>query len=335
MPWNPALWWQLRRLRLAIEVDCDRRVLARGIEPGVYGRLLLDIARRGGRAPMGAAALAEPRTFLERRILAMSSTIPRLRLPRAIALSVAAAVFALGACEATMPMNAGTAEPRPAEPETIAASPEQPLEVAAERAIGDPLIIIDGVIVEMKLDELTDPNTIDRIEVIKGEAAARLYGPRGANGVIQILTKQAAGEVERRVLVEERAATLMRAREVPVRVEVVPPEEERRKVVQGIVLTELERRNVVEATVRAEVERRMVLEKARENAGVVRLRERSPVRTLAPSPVILIDGVIMPEADMRRIPPESIERIEVVKGAAAAALGISGGRGLIMITTKK
>src|SRR5205085_1219268 len=29
-PWNPALWWQLRRLRLAVEMDCGARVLARG-----------------------------------------------------------------------------------------------------------------------------------------------------------------------------------------------------------------------------------------------------------------------------------------------------------------
>src|SRR2546429_2756686 len=28
-PWNPALWWQVRRLRLAGGVDCDARVLAR------------------------------------------------------------------------------------------------------------------------------------------------------------------------------------------------------------------------------------------------------------------------------------------------------------------
>ncbi len=27
MPWNPALHWQVRRLRLAIEVDCDARVV--------------------------------------------------------------------------------------------------------------------------------------------------------------------------------------------------------------------------------------------------------------------------------------------------------------------
>src|SRR4051812_49230497 len=30
MPWNPVLWWQLRRLRLAIETDCDARVLSLG-----------------------------------------------------------------------------------------------------------------------------------------------------------------------------------------------------------------------------------------------------------------------------------------------------------------
>ena len=29
-PWNPALWWQLRRLRFAIEIDCDARVTRRG-----------------------------------------------------------------------------------------------------------------------------------------------------------------------------------------------------------------------------------------------------------------------------------------------------------------
>ena len=30
MPWNLPLWWQLHRLRFAIEVDCDARMLARG-----------------------------------------------------------------------------------------------------------------------------------------------------------------------------------------------------------------------------------------------------------------------------------------------------------------
>jgi bla regulator protein blaR1 len=32
-PWNAALWWQLRRLRAAMELDCDARVLLRGASP--------------------------------------------------------------------------------------------------------------------------------------------------------------------------------------------------------------------------------------------------------------------------------------------------------------
>src|SRR2546428_771335 len=28
-PWNPVVWWQVRRLRLVVEMDCDARVLAR------------------------------------------------------------------------------------------------------------------------------------------------------------------------------------------------------------------------------------------------------------------------------------------------------------------
>ncbi|HET9682517.1 MAG TPA: M56 family metallopeptidase, partial [Gemmatimonadaceae bacterium] len=30
VPWHPAAWWMLSRLRLAIELDCDARVLRRG-----------------------------------------------------------------------------------------------------------------------------------------------------------------------------------------------------------------------------------------------------------------------------------------------------------------
>src|SRR2546428_4222727 len=40
-PWNPVLWWQVRRLRLAVEMGCDARVLAHdGGAPAYRGRLL-------------------------------------------------------------------------------------------------------------------------------------------------------------------------------------------------------------------------------------------------------------------------------------------------------
>ncbi|MDB4877790.1 MAG: TonB family protein [Gemmatimonadetes bacterium] len=75
MPWNLALWMQARRLRLAIEMDCDVRVLRAHPSPERYGLLMLTIAQRRSVAPtLFAPMLTEPTTQLERRILAMRTT---------------------------------------------------------------------------------------------------------------------------------------------------------------------------------------------------------------------------------------------------------------------
>lgn len=66
LPWNLPIWWMVHRLRLAIEIDCDRRVLARGADIRAYGALLLNVS--GHRSLGFAPALANPATFLERRI---------------------------------------------------------------------------------------------------------------------------------------------------------------------------------------------------------------------------------------------------------------------------
>ena len=74
MPWNPALWWQLRRLRLAIEIDCDHRVLRRSPEVRRYSTLLLEIGARSITSRMSAMAFARPKPFLERRIRIMTDS---------------------------------------------------------------------------------------------------------------------------------------------------------------------------------------------------------------------------------------------------------------------
>jgi TonB family protein len=78
VPWSPAAWWQLRRLRLAMEVDCDARVLARRADVRAYGELLLEVGRRGAGTRLPVAAMSEPGSFLERRIRMMTQrTHPR------------------------------------------------------------------------------------------------------------------------------------------------------------------------------------------------------------------------------------------------------------------
>lgn len=44
MPWNVAMWWQLRRLCLAVEMDCDARVVSALGDAHAYGNLLLKVA---------------------------------------------------------------------------------------------------------------------------------------------------------------------------------------------------------------------------------------------------------------------------------------------------
>jgi TonB family protein len=79
MPWNPVLWFQARRLRLAIELDCDARVLRAHPTPERYGLLMLTIAQRRSIAPtLFAPMLAEPATQIERRIIEMRTTTRRI-----------------------------------------------------------------------------------------------------------------------------------------------------------------------------------------------------------------------------------------------------------------
>jgi TonB family protein len=96
--WNPVAWWQLRRLRAATEVDCDRRVLARHPDRRRYGASLLAVAGRASGASLALAAFSERTTSLERRILAMSR--PNRRWTRTVGalLLVLAALVGVQAC---------------------------------------------------------------------------------------------------------------------------------------------------------------------------------------------------------------------------------------------
>jgi bla regulator protein BlaR1 len=70
-PWNPAIWWLAGRLRLAIEVDCDARVLDRGADLHSYGLVLLEAGSRDGGDPVCSPAFSAPPSWLEQRIRAM------------------------------------------------------------------------------------------------------------------------------------------------------------------------------------------------------------------------------------------------------------------------
>ena len=72
MPWNPLLWWQLRRLRHAIEIDCDDRVLRSGHDTRCYGEALIEVGQRRSAFLGPVVAMSESNTLLEKRIEVMT-----------------------------------------------------------------------------------------------------------------------------------------------------------------------------------------------------------------------------------------------------------------------
>lgn len=127
MPWNLALWWQVLRLRVAVELDCDARVLQHA-DARAYGDLLLEVARPArGRGLIGATAFAERAAQLERRIRVLARH--RVRTPRG--------ARALAFCIVAVAVSVAWITPRPPVPPRIVpllAEPPAPVPAAVERA---------------------------------------------------------------------------------------------------------------------------------------------------------------------------------------------------------
>ena len=99
MPWNLFVWWQVSRLRLAIEFDCDRRVLRRGESPRDYADALITVGSRVSGSLLAAAAFAERKPAVERRLRRMTEPLASMRLLRTLGASgvaMVAVLFVLG-----------------------------------------------------------------------------------------------------------------------------------------------------------------------------------------------------------------------------------------------
>jgi len=210
-PWNAALWMQLRGLRGSVEVDCDRRVLRRGMAPRSYGALLLRLGTRGSPTFLPAPAITNTRALLTRRLKAMKKRSLGTTIPLTFAASLVGVGLLVMACEAERPTvpTVPTADEETAETGAAAAEPvsveeadstSDPVVMLREARLGlgdlpatepgdRPLVVVDGVIMprDTGMQDLTLWD-ISSIEVIRGEAAEAMYGSRAANGVINITT---------------------------------------------------------------------------------------------------------------------------------------------------
>jgi beta-lactamase regulating signal transducer with metallopeptidase domain len=103
MPWNLMLWWHLRRLRLAIEIDCDARVLSLGYPVARYSETLIAVGERQSASCAMTMARYGSKSFLEQRIHNMLRKKTRHAQVSALALACLGVGLAVCAAEVAPP----------------------------------------------------------------------------------------------------------------------------------------------------------------------------------------------------------------------------------------
>ena len=125
MPWNPMLWWQLRRLRLAIEIDCDARVLSLGYPVARYSETLIAAGERQSAGYVMTMAGYGSKSFLEQRIHNMLRKKTRHASVSALALACLGVCLAVCAAEVAPPkvdFVAKTSDQASADPQLLQAN---------------------------------------------------------------------------------------------------------------------------------------------------------------------------------------------------------------------
>ena len=238
LPWNPAVWWMFLRLRAAVEIDCDRRILASGIPAAEYGDLLLDIGSGRSGRPFFALAMAGSESMLERRLRAMSRGTHKMRVSTLSLLGCVALAAVVVACELPTPIALAPAvnevleepvlvaeEPpdnvdapgvegpdKPGVPgvEAILAATDQDgvirirgisrssLSLTADGVARDPLVLVDGVLLDGGLKALLagEPLDIEEIGYSRSPHFFTEFGDVVSRGIVFIRTEGSQGRLD-------------------------------------------------------------------------------------------------------------------------------------------
>jgi beta-lactamase regulating signal transducer with metallopeptidase domain len=297
MPWHPALWFALGRLRLAVELDCDRRVLRQGIPAASYGALLIDLSALRTALPSAMPAFSCSGSYLERRLVAMTARRSRFATSRRALGAVVALAAIATACESKLPTSA--------EINAMDAS------AAAKQATDAKLV-----------DEASAYYVVDDKKV-SAEVAKAI--PAGDIAEVRIVGKSAnsAGEIRLRT----KGSLLAKSADSVVTFEAKSDGKLTR--VQGMPL-------VVEGRAGAPgvMLRKSPADPAAIDAPRTPVQGTSLEKVF--DGLLVVDGEIVTKGALDNINPETIATVEVVKGSAAKARYSDprAANGVIVVTTK-
>lgn len=217
----------------------------------------------------------------------------------------------------------------------------------------NPLIIVDGK--EINNDEINNinPNTIEKIDILKGDNATKVYGIKGKDGVVLITIKKEK-ESEWQVS-EERNTNVIFANKDTIYVVGKPNvfknysknfDKQPLYILDG---KEIDPKQVASLdgfnieSVSTIKDSKYAVEKYGEKAknGVVEIKTRTansktPIIKVVGTALYIVDGKEMKKKDFDLLKPENIDSINVFKGdMAIKKYGAKGKNGVIEIITKK
>lgn len=223
-PWSPPIWWMCRRLGAAVEIDCDRRVIASGVSAREYGDLLLEIGAGRQRGGLFALGMANSESLLERRLKTLAAGYGKTSLPVVILLGVLSGASLATACDIPAPAGvaptvgavlqaageAPTVAPAPpTDPEVVGSNGQIPrardgrivirgrnrspyLLLDSATVAANPLVLLDDEVLEGGLPSLLammDTLEFGQVGTVNRDTAVARYGEQAGGGAVQVWTR--------------------------------------------------------------------------------------------------------------------------------------------------
>ncbi|MBC8085888.1 MAG: TonB-dependent receptor plug domain-containing protein, partial [Phycisphaerae bacterium] len=345
------------RLRLAVELDCDGRVLLRGVQKPAYGQLLVELSSNRPWTSPAIPAFSWGTSHLEQRLVAMTARPKRFRTVRRIASGAVAAAALLAAANAELP---APQELQAMESSLLPISAPAPAQrhasnTQAARSTGVETRELARVATALRAREIqlraSEQDTIPRKKVRKAPVAVLKKAPVRKSAAdsanARRVLRKVAGTADSGSSHLSKVAPRFYADTVWYNPLVSPKGSAKLQVAPGTDSVSARKYYTTGWTMTDSVSGRTArLQRAdtvyqvdsvvvgEVTGSRVRIRGYSSV-PLNNKPLIIVDGFIF-TGSLDDIDPASIEKVDVIKGQRATALyGALAPNGVIVIQTKR
>lgn len=330
MPWHAALWFMWSRLRLAVELDCDSRVLKRGVQKPAYGELLVELSSQRPWDSLPMPAFSWGSSHLEKRLVAMTARPAKFTMARRFAGACVVAFTMVAACRSEMPT---AAEIRSMDASTVASR--------LNRISDSVVYVVDGKRVASAEAKAILPESIASVEVLKNGQKSNVAEIHISTVKDTLTALDKRNDAATKLMKVARADSMntgglrvygdtlrLRTSEVG-DTATLKPQTVQITASNGDASMQLMRADSGQTGPRFRL-------RGSQECAAGRIRVRGQGEGFVCDPLIIVDGVIVANADFSKLNPDRIESIEVIKGAAAVATyGQTAANGVISIKLKQ